>query len=227
MFIQLSPGAPVTVVCAAGASPVLAPASVVSSEADSLVVELASDVTLPPRARVIVELPPGLDAPRLTAHVASASGRRLTLRGVGIPERDRREYPRLEGFVRVRYRVAHGDDAARWARGETPASPERTPDPFMNFSATGVAFVESAVVHEGELLLLHLSLPGAAPCWRCTARVVRVLPLPADEREPGEAPLHSVAVFFEEIPAEATVALARYTLQIQDALLGPARPTGD
>jgi hypothetical protein len=208
---------------ATGPAPVLVGGSVVRFAGDLLVLALAQDTDIPVGTRVILELPANAGAPRVIVAVEAVEGRTLTTRMVKVPPRDLREYPRLQGIVALRYRVAGDDgDAAAWLRGDVVHRPEHVPDPFMNFSATGLAFDDGPHAADHDLLLLEFSLPGDATQWRSTARVVRVWPIPIDERDDEQPASHRIAIVFETIPQGATAALTEYTMHIQEALLeGP------
>ena len=230
MSFRIPRGAPVTVVYATGPVPVLTRGIVGQFEGEGLDIELDDDVEIPVGARVILDLPHDAGAPRAIVEVRSHEGRLLSTRLVRIQASDKREYPRLQGSVALRYRVARNDaDGGAWMRGDDVPTTERVPDAFMNFSATGLAFDDGAFTKENDLLLCHFSLPGDATAWRCTARVVRVWPIPIDERDGADelegreaAATHRIAIFFESIPESATTALTRYTIRIQDAILeGP------
>lgn len=227
-MLVIAVGTPVTVVCTSGPIPVFARAAVIRADGDQLDFELADDAALAVGAQVIVELPDEMDAPRAIVEVAALNGRRLETRLVRLAVSERREYPRLEGVLSVRYRVLASNGAgmavaAAWLRGEDVGGAEYVPDSYMNFSATGLAFDGGEHARGGDTILVGFSLPpgvgGAGSSWRCTARAVRVWPIPADELDSESSATHRTALVFEAISPAATSALTEYTIRIQDALL--------
>lgn len=218
MPAELRPSAPVSIIYAVPDPPVLARGTLVRVEGEELDIDVASSATIPAGARLIVQFGEGI-APR-EVRVERAEGRRLHTRTVRTRAPDKREYPRVHGAVDLRYRVPPGEDAGdAWMRGEDVGGADFTPDPFMNFSATGLAFDDLERTRDGELLLLTLGIPHDDRRWRATARVVRIAPIPVDERDEGVDTTHRVAIAFERIPEEAVEALGNYTLRIQDAWL--------
>ena len=213
---------PITVICTVGGAPVLAAGRVAGGGAHRLEIELTGGAIIPAGSPVILELPLGAPIRRVVARVEALAGRFLYARIVRIPQEEKREYPRLQAFVSLRYRVAHGGEEAGWVRRESEAIVDRTPDSYVNFSATGLCFDDLPGVAEGDILCMTLSLPGDDTVWRCTARVVRVRAILPGEQDPSEGWTRNISVTFVDIPAGATLALAEYTLHIQDALLeGP------
>lgn len=131
------------------------------------------------------------------------------------PSRDRRLFPRLNGGLPMRYQPSDANDAISYLAGADP-DPEAwcTPDPYMNFSVEGLEFHSAAAVPETELLLIELRVGHNPQPWRCTAHIVR--------RGAGSDPdfPHTTAVRFDQIPPEATEALAEFTANLQAAFLG-------
>lgn len=207
----MQPGMTVTVV-ATSPAPILVSARV--TRVDGPEVELLLDRDADVGSRVILELPAGSPEPRATASVVGAAGRAVRVRVQRTVQKDAREYPRLVGRIGLRYR--RGGDAAAWMGGADVPGDEREPDPFMNFSVTGLAFEDEPAVSAGDTLLASLTVPGAAP-FRATARVVRTWPIPEDEREEGPA-THRIAIVFDAVPPEGTAALLAYTQRLQELL---------
>jgi hypothetical protein len=125
---------------------------------------------------------------------------------------DKRDYPRLHAGLPIRYRIASGDDASAWTSGNEIAGEWHTPDPYMNFSVSGLRFDVHPGVNDGDLLLVELRIGDHSPTWRTTARVIRVFE--GRDTEPD-----NVAVSFEDLPEDALSALSDLTLQIQESLL--------
>lgn len=221
MTLSLPAGTEVTLLYVGGATPLVIPATVARAEGALLELTLATPAALAAQARLILELPAGHPVPRALVEVVVCSGAVLVARLSRVPARETREYPRLEGRVEVAYRIAaRREEGETWLREGTASGVERVPDPFMSFSAKGLAFDGGADAAEGDLLLLSLGLPDAPERWRATARVLRVQPIEPGEREPGAAVTHRTVVLFEGLPAAAAAALAAYTARIQERLLG-------
>lgn len=160
-------------------------------------------------------------APRLTAQIIHAEGNRLSLTSPRLRPRDKRLYPRLYGNIPLSYRAHHSAEGElsvhRWLAGSThdgPQPPLRTPEPFMNFSVSGVCFEDTIPFEKDALVLMELGVGELPGRWRATGRVVRVERLPD-----GDTPLYSIAVNFETLPDAAMQALSDFTLTIQEALL--------
>ncbi|MFZ5475655.1 MAG: hypothetical protein ACOZNI_02670 [Myxococcota bacterium] len=217
MSLPLRLNAPVSLVYAVPVPPVLAKGTVVASDERYVEIRLDAPAAIPAGARVIVELPKGSAVPRAVIAVESSSGGVLRARIVRAPPPEKREYPRVHGAVDVGWRVARGDEEAWLAGG--PAGELFHPDPFMNFSATGLGFDDHDRCAEGDTLLLEVGIPHDARRWRCLGKVVRVAPIPVDERDEDVDATHRIAVSLERAPDELTEALSTYTLKIQDAWL--------
>jgi len=182
-------------------------------------------------ARVILDF--GADeSPRMLTEVRSREGDTLYLAVRRSQARDKREFPRMQGGIHLRYAALGpaGDaptgrsDARGWVdRGAPPEGAAwAAPDPFMDFSASGLKFDDRPACVAGDLLLMELGVPSRDERWRGLARVVRLFPVPPDQRErpdDPQGPTHQVAVEFLEIAPEATEALMEFTLQLQSALL--------
>ena len=180
---------------------------------------------------------------RIKGVVVDVSGSKLRVETDRVVPLDKRAFPRLPGGIRVHYRVLSGKGgratAAAWVKGDPTPRREgewREPDPFMDFSGSGLKFDDQLRCQVDDELLLELQIPPGQTSWQATARVVRVEPLPPAEPEETDqvrqelSPTHQVAVQFLHMPQEATEALSQFTLRIQDALLASdrePRPKGD
>ncbi len=159
---------------------------------------------------------------RMVGVVSNTEAGRTTLIVEKSVRRDLREYPRTYGGIQLRYHVVQGDERAAEAREWIDGVARDVdgwlrPDPYMNFSATGLRFEEGeATCASGDLVLLHMGVPTSSTPWRATAEVVRCELLPEDERT--EEATHFVALQFLQIPPEASQALARFTLRVLSAL---------
>jgi hypothetical protein len=197
--------------------PVRAAGTIVEMDGDVVYIELDVGAAIPLGARITVDLPPDGPAPRAVMAVDGNSGVALRARLVRLPPPEKRVYPRVHGPIELAWRVASGEVEA-WLLGGAPGTMRR-PDPFMNFSATGLGFDDHDRCKEGDTLLLEVGIPHDARRWRCTGRVVRVSPIPVDERDEDVDATHRIAVNFEHAPEALTEALGNYTLKIQDAWL--------
>ncbi len=161
---------------------------------------------------------------RMVGVVEGVQSSRVSIAVEKSVRRDLREYPRTYGGIHLRYRVLDSKDAAdaviSWMGGEDAEGELglwRRPDPYMNFSATGLRFEEpQATCTGGDLVLLEMDVPTSPVPWRAVAEVVRCAPLP--EEEQTEDATHFIALSFTDIPSEASQALARFTLRVLSAL---------
>ena len=197
---------------------------VVNTTPDGLEIEVAADLGIVEGDKVCVRHDEA-DA-WLHGNVTRATGRRLHLRVDRTTRRDHREFPRMYGAIHVRYAAATGDPGAWIDNGVAGEVTWYRPDPFMNFSASGLQF-DTAHPVEADVggLLISLKTPGDSTSYRATARIVRVDPIPADELddepfEDGE-PLstHRMAVHFTDVPSDAIAALMAFTERLQQTYL--------
>ncbi len=186
---------------------------------------------LAPGMRVVLDGGPDRDV-RIKGLVAGMEGHRLRVETERVVPPDKRSFPRMYGGIHVRYRVlAAGEgeeDASAWVSGGDAPGQEgewREPDPFMDFSGTGLRFEDQLHCKTEDRMLIELKLPSSEDPWRATARVVRVDPIRPEDLEGREenkqapAPTHQIAVQFLDLPADATEALTAFAMRIQDALL--------
>jgi len=218
------------VLCLSATPPLIKTGRVVSCGAEELELDL-EDPHAGFREGLHVVLAGGEETPfRIMGIVSGVQGRRLRLKTERVVDIDKRDFPRLQGGISVRYRrlgdAESGDAAQAWVAGEaSPGEGEwQVPDPFMDFSGSGLRFEDRLCCSEGDLLLVEMQVPPSGNLWRATARVVRLTPIREQEETQQKnagrnAPTHHVAVAFEHVPREVVEALAAYTLRIQDALL--------
>jgi hypothetical protein len=189
------------------------------------------ETRLEPGMRVVLEGGPEQNV-RIKGLVAGMEGNRLRVEAQRLVPPDKRSFPRMHGGIHVRYRVPPSAEAEKiasaWIDGKSePGAQEewREPDPFMDFSGTGLRFEDELHCNKDDVMLIELRLPASSDLWRATARVVRVDAIRPEELEgrtksrKGSAPTHQIAVQFVELPAEATEALTAFAMRIQDALL--------
>lgn len=210
----------VEVVCTGGPLPFIASGRATGADGTWTVHVDRDASSLPADARAILTFADP-DAPRIVGLVASVSGNRIELVERAVRERERRAFPRLVAGLQLKMRTLRpseaGPEAAAWMAGDDGPAHRGTwfePDPFMNFSVTGLRFQGPATLEGGETLLLELAIRNAG-AWRCVADVVRTFAIGAD----GDPNLRQVAVVFNDIPDEAEIALSELTLKIQDQLL--------
>jgi hypothetical protein len=128
--------------------------------------------------------------------------------------RDRRYAPRIQGGIALSYRRAGAVD---WFQ----------PEPWMDFSLTGLRFQDVDRLKAGERLELRMRIPADDREHEATAEVVRIDPLSVHEAvtvDLSDGPLPEpatceVAVSFATISPEATEALAAFMERIQNAAL--------
>jgi PilZ domain-containing protein len=126
---------------------------------------------------------------------------------------DRRYAPRLQGGIKLAYRVV---GSSVWFE----------PDPWMDFSLTGLRFQDVARLEEGDPLALRMRLPVDDGEHEATAHVVRVSTIAPEEAatvDLGPSPIEhatcEVAIEFDHIAPETVYAFALFTERIQDAAL--------
>ncbi len=166
---------------------------------------------------------------RVTATVRERTGLRVKAQEHRATSPGNRYYPRLAGGVPLRYRVANpkkiDTEVDRWMSGDVddvPRSAWRCPDPFMNFSVTGLRFDDEALVSEDDILLCELGVGASPERWRAVATVVRVAELAPGERElivGDRYATHSIAIHFIALPPDAGDALTHYAIRLQRAQL--------
>lgn len=191
----------------------------------SEVIELEMSVSfdhLNDGSKVILSFPDA-ELPRMEAIVREVSGHRLLCSTQRLREAERRDYPRLHAGVPLRYRAIRGagsyELSCDWIEGSDAPLKEGdwvSPDEFMNFSVTGLAFHGDDSVQPDDLLLIELQLRGHIDPLRATARVIRIFTLEEAERDGHHT--HRIAVQFENLPDSAHRALSDLTLDIQDSL---------
>lgn len=185
--------------------------------------EVEVDGALPsPGASLVMEFDRASGVPRLIARLQEIHGNRVTLDVRRVPAADKREYPRIDAMLHVRYHVSPNGErgTAAWLAGALANGREYVPNPYMNLSVTGLQFEDMPHCREDDTMLLSFQLPGESAVWRAAGRVVRVQQIPVDERDDSIEATHRIAVHFTDLPAPAAEALSRHTLRAQDAWMG-------
>lgn len=145
----------------------------------------------------------------------------------GTTHSERRDFARVFGGITLLYQVAASSDdltAKRWMEsGEGAASEWHTPDPFMDFSGSGMRFQHVPNCKSGDMLLMEFKVPGSEEWHRAIGDVVRVLDIPEEQRddEPYEdglpIPTHWIAVHYRAIAASTVRSLLSFTERVQEA----------
>ncbi len=203
------------IICAGGEMPIMVSGTLVSRSDDDVTVHCQDNASaLNPGAKVVLTFDEGNE--RWTGVVDGLQpvegGIAVHVISPNAHAADKRDYPRLHAGLPIRYRVAQDGEAAAWTNGADLAGDWHTPDPYMNFSVSGLRFDVHPEVNDGDLLLLELRIGEDSPTWRATARVIRVF-------EGGGQQSANVAVSFVDLPEDAQAALSELTLQIQESLL--------
>jgi hypothetical protein len=223
MLPSLKLPAHVSIVHTATAPPRIVKGTCVAQSGDELSLEVPPDAGLPPNVPLIVDFSAESGVNRAIVVVLGNRDGRLLVKVTRVPTPDKREFPRMNGGISLRYHVlprTDGEAAAEaWMRGGAPTGQEFEPDPFMNFSVTGLAFDDIECCRADDLLGFVITIPREAHTWRGVASVVRVWRIPIDERDESIAATHRIAVNFTELPDDARLALGRHTERIQEAWL--------
>lgn len=132
-------------------------------------------------------------------------------------DREQRAEPRAYGSLDLRYCVGSPGGAEEWLAGGPPERPLRAPDPTMSFSAAGIAFDDQPACADGDLLLVDFAVPGEPERSRAVARVVRVSPVPIDERDELVDATHRVAMTITAHGEGAEARLRAYTSRVRRA----------
>ncbi len=223
MMTNLKLPAQVSLVHASSVPPLLVKGRCVAQSGDELSLELPEGVELPASSNFILDFAGDAGINRaIVAYLGRRDGKVL-VKITRVPTADKREYPRMNGGIVLKYHVlpkANLEEAVdAWLNGGRAVAPEHEPDPFMNFSVTGLAFDDVETCTDGDRIALVLTIPKEPHAWRGTGHVVRVWRIPIDERDDTIDATHRVAVEFVDLPDEARVALGRHTERIQEAWL--------
>jgi len=213
---------PVSLVYAAATPPLLVKGRCVAQQGAELTLEVPEGTDLPAGHSVIVDFSAEAGVSRVIANVRQREGTRLQVKVTRVPTSDKREYPRMNGGITLKYFVIAGNNPGavdNWLQGGKAEGKVFEPDPFMNFSVTGLAFDDLNTCADGDTLAFTLSVPGAAHTWRGAAQVVRIWKIPIDERDESIPATHRIAVQFSVLPDEAAEALRVHTERIQEAWL--------
>lgn len=215
---------PVQIVCATSAPPLHVEGILVEYDGKTCEVELPAAASISAGTQVIVSLEKG-GGLRMITELVEVRGQHLQLRVTRVSRRDKRDYPRQDAGIDLRYQVVRTDRTRRSApafiNGLSDVSdpePWFEPHPFMNFSGSGVRFEDEENCAAEDQVLLQLRLPTSERWYHAIGVVVRVeaMEMPSSGRS------HHVAIQFTELPPDAVEALTRFTLDCQlRAMEGP------
>lgn len=169
----------------------------------------------------------GADGLRIAGVIRRVFGNRVEVEAKQIKESDKRTFPRMQGGIVLTYHVVKDPELpSKWMKGENLQHLNwHSPDPFMDFSVSGLRFEHALICNPNDTLLLELAIPNTDNLWRAVARVVRVGEIPEEELQNYDddelRPTHWIAVHFVELSTEAREALMAFTIQIQEAFLKP------
>jgi len=226
----------VDLVCTSLVPPMIARGRITLFDGEAYELEVDEPVPpVSPGSQVILDFADD-NRPRVIAAVSEVQGRRIRVSEKSVSHRDKRAFPRLYGSVKLNYRKVEASESEKaletWLEGglEEAGAQWHTPDPFMNFSVTGLKFEDQETCANNDVLLLEFSVPTSTKTFRCKSRVARLAPLEPgtsisdhedsiERRGDQPAPTHSVAVEFIDMPQDGREALSEFTLLIQGVLL--------
>lgn len=221
--LSLPPG-PVRIVCTRFGEPFVTRGEVIALRQGAWVAAVEHDLGgIEPGSRALIS-PESVDGTQVVTTITGARGKEMIGVIRSIRRSERRDWPRLHGGIQLLYAtIGDRDEAAdAWLEGGTgEVFTWYEPDEYMNFSVSGLAFDTCAGCEPGQRLLLEFGVRQSTSRWRCSGRVIRVIPVPEDELDEdlrvGGAPVTDrVALHFEVIPEEASIALAEATLDLQE-----------
>lgn len=201
--------------------PLIVEGTVIQELEDSLTVELPEGTPIPKAgSQVVLDFPQNPHHAREVVTILSAEGNRIRAK-IRLKHLDLRDAPRLYAGIEFHYQVvtAGGPSPEAWMAGSGPVGEMFHPDPYMNFSMTGLQFEDLPRCSANDTLLFTLQLQRDRRVWRGTARVVRVFPIPEEERESDSPGSHRIAVTFLDVPDECRKALVDQTRRIHDSLV--------
>ena len=226
---------PVEVLCLSAEPIIIRNGHLTTSEPGLFTVSLEEiEPALKPGMRVVLAGIPE-NPLRINALITGISENRLTAKTIREVREEKRDFPRLYGGIKVRYRVVKKEEDSSlikaWVDGDDSLSQKgewHEPDPFMDFSSSGLKFEDQPRCTAGDILLLEIQVPTSKDRWHATARVVRVEAIPQDQADPlskeaadNDSTNCQIAIHFQALPNDAAEAIAAFSLKIQDALLMP------
>ncbi len=210
---------PVTIMRVSQDPPVVTDGNVVHFDGKRYEIEVVdSGTSFVEGEQILLDFGEGETGRRRT-RVEMVSGDKITVNLIGRPRpRDRRFFPRIEGYFSLEYQAFppnRRDAVTTWLEhphlsevGETWSQP----DPFVEFSATGIKFRAVEELEIGSWLRLRFKLPLLGEeTYYCGGKVVR-----KDEQD-GES---WFAVALVDVDAHVSDVLMEYTKRCQDLVLG-------
>jgi len=204
---------PISVVFSVGGSPVVTAGTLLWYEPGETVrIALGGDGSLP-AVDTEVRIHGVLDTTlRMSGPTIAQRGRTVEIFPADVEQHDLRRHRRAYGGLELRYLVVPEDDpnaSHRWMMGAADLETRtgwREPEPFMEFSASGVRFDDVLACQLGNIVLLELRLPSEEHGWRAVGRVVRIEGM---QPRPKTGPGYHIALELTELPEEASVALTK------------------
>ncbi len=208
-------GSPVRVelVCAGLEPPVCTRAALMSVTARRCALETEVEIPpLEPDTGVVVRLE-ARRAMEIVGLVERHVGRTIDVHVTRVSHREKRYFPREFGGIDLRWKRVEGESPAvlaAWRRGLSAVDEDawHIPNPFMNFSASGLRFRDVATIDPGDVILVEFRVQGATVWHRATAVVIRYTPN-------IDGHLAEAAIAFRDIDPKSVEALADYTLDRQ------------
>lgn len=189
---------------------------------DGTLYELALGDTDPPLVvgeQVLIDLGVGGTGRRRSLVVEVNDGS-ITVEPIGRPgRRERREFPRIEGLIALKFQILESDQLEKlesWLRPPHLMEAGGTwlqPDPFMEFSATGLNFSTTEYIAPDSLFRMKMKLTFLGDKEiMCGGQVVR-----CDLTDEGT---FACAVALIGLSSDIREALMDYTRHCQDIVLG-------
>ena len=161
--------------------------------------------------RTIISFP-NSQHPMLTLRIEAQQGDLITLTQIGEHPREQRQYPRLFTPIQLMFAPLNEHTTHEWLNRQIHISEQwNHPEPFMNFSVNGVAFEWHEPIEINCKLMVAIFTEEKEN--RGIARVVRT-----SEVSEGLGQ-YEIALYFEELEAEAIEYLSELTLRLQETLL--------
>ena len=225
MALSYQVGAQGSVLWAGKAVPRVFPGKVRGVEGSGLEFDVgpdaASEVQIGERVVLTLDGPPVV---RVRAKVLNVHGGGLTLETTAYQHLSRREYPRIDAPVTLKWRLKTGGDALSPGAAKALGQWSKPLDDYVNLSVNGIAFTTAYSVPSGARLDLEVGLPGGEASYPVEAEVVRT-----SEDSPAEEgdPTFQVAVRFVDLSDGLRDTFIEYTIQKQDEVLGISGRPGE
>ncbi len=225
MTSSASPEHPISVeiICATAEPPVCTDGALLSLADKRCTVQTSTPLPeLAPGSSVIVRVHDHRQL-EFIGLIEEGSAHALDVQIVRVSPQEKRYFPRENGGIDMHWkrldRCGFEVATAAWRRGlfEVDGKEDwNTPEPFMNFSASGLRFRDDAPCAPGDIVLIAFRLKGRSAWHRAIAEVVR--------RTQNDGQAADIAVAFQELEPTTVELLANFTLDRQlDELAKHAR----